>query len=240
MQISPDMTSKIVQVEKVALLLTDGPLGYGVRHAAAIATEFAAAQAGNPHLFNGGFFLFSRPRVEVGRFRAEATATDYATFLHWRNSGWPDVGLAHIFPVGAVVTRDRRLLLGRMGATTVNAGRFYPPSGSFDPSDLTCDGRIDPLANILREIGEEVGIAADGWPRRDDWLVIPHGPRIALVSVIEAPFDSSDLDAEIQAHLGGEAIPELGGFEFRAFDQPLPAEQTVGYVNALLAHLHDS
>lgn len=237
MQITPDMAPTILRVATVRLALAPGAPAFSRGREAAIAAGFAAARMANPHLFNGGFFLFEAARLEAGGFAATALATDYATFLHWRASGWPDVGLTHVFPVGAVVTADRRLLIGQMGPTTANAGRWYPPSGSFDRSDLTADGLIDPLANILRELGEEVGLAAAGWRRRPGWLVIPHGPRIAVVTVIEAPETSEELARRVAAHLAGEAEPELGAFEMRPLDAPLPEADTVGYVNPLLAHL---
>ncbi len=224
----------------VDLAVRREPLVLAETTRAAVDRRWAAASAGNPHLWNGPFYLFDRvaqDEEDGGRFTASAATTDFATFLHWREQGLDGLGLAHIFPVGAVVTEDRRLMLGRMGPRTANAGKCYPPSGSFDPGDLV-DGRLQPFANALREIREEVGIDADDFPADPDWLVIPSGPhRHALVRVIRAPARAAELETVAAAHIAASAEEELSGVRFVALDETLDPAETVPYVLTLLAWL---
>ena len=214
------------------------PLAVEPADRAAIDRHFARLHTDNPALWNGSFFLFEEARVTDAGFSAVARPTDYATFLHWRARGFPDEGRLHVFPVPAVTTADRRLLVGVMGRTTTNAGLSYPPSGSFDGDDVVAGPRLDPVANMVRELGEEVGVDAAGLDPEPGFLVLGSGPgRLALVKRWRTAATSDELSAAIADHIGAEAEPELGGFAFLPFDRRLAPEATVPYVNTLLGLL---
>ncbi|MDK9695472.1 MAG: hypothetical protein OEL76_03690 [Siculibacillus sp.] len=203
----------------------------------AVAANFAAMTAVNPKLWNGPFFLFEDAGFDGEVFRATARPTDYATFLEWRGRGFPGEVHAHIFPVPALTTADRRLLVGVMGRSTANAGLAYPPSGSFDHLDVS-DDELDPVANMVRELAEEVGIDADEFAPDPGFTVLASGRRrLALVKRWRTARTTADLAAAIADHLGREHDPELGGFDFVGFDERLEASRTVGYVNTLLGLL---
>lgn len=213
------------------------PLRLAPERASAVRDHFAQAQAANPRLWNGPFYLFDDPRIADGGFVAEGRATDFATFLEWRAGGYRAGGEAHVFPVAAVTTTDRRLLVGAMGGGTANAGLSYPPSGSFDPHDLV-DGRLDPVANMVRELGEEAGLDPSAFTAEDGFTVIGSGiGRLALVKRFRAPMTAAELAAIIAAHLATDADPELAGFDFLPFTTRLAPERTVPYVNVLLSLL---
>jgi hypothetical protein len=206
----------------------------------AVTAHFAAMTSANPKLWNGPFFLFEDTRFDGDRFRATARPTDYATFLEWRGRGFPGDVHTHIFPVPAVTTADERLLVGVMGRSTANAGLAYPPSGSFDHLDVA-GTRLDPVANMLRELGEEVGIDGRAFAPDPGFTVIASGPRrLALIKRWRTTRRSTELAAAIADHLGREHDPELGGFDFVAFDRRLEPGRTVGYVNTLLGLLEAS
>ncbi len=216
------------------------PLDLTPEHRAAVERHFAAMTAVNPKLWNGPFFLFETAGFDGDGFRATARPTDYATFLEWRGRGFPGDLHTHIFPVPALTTADGRLLVGVMGRSTANAGLAYPPSGSFDHLDVVGEW-LDPVANMVRELAEEVGIDAAEFTPDPGFTVIASGPRrLALVKRWRTPLRAADLAAAIAAHLGSESDPELGGFDFVAFDARLDPARTVGYVNPLLALLEAS
>lgn len=218
-------------------LTVAAPLDLDADRRAAVAAHFAEVTAANPKVWNGPFFLFEDVRVEGDAFRATARPTDYATFLHWRSLGFPGDRHTHVFPVPAVTTADARLLVGVMGRTTSNAGLAYPPSGSFDHHDVV-GSRIDPVANMVRELGEEVGIDAADLAPEPGFTVLSSGPgRIALVKRWRTPRRAAELAAEIAAHIGAEADPELGGFDFVPFSHRFDPAKTVPYVDALLTLL---
>lgn len=238
----------LVAVAEVDLRIRSDPHLFDPADQARIDERWAAVSTRNPRLWNGPFFLFDRIDVrdaETGRrFVGEGAPTDFASFLDWRDRTPLDPRFSHVFPVGAVVTADDRLMIGRMGALTANPGRLYPPSGSFEPSDLLIDGdaaRLDPVANMVREIAEEVGLDARSWPLDPGWLIVESGPRRhAVVRVIRAPETAAELAARAEAFIAGDAEPELDGVLFPRLGEMVDPVLSVPYVNRLLAHLGSS
>ena len=85
--------------------------------------------------------------------------TDFASFLAWRDWGFPDRSVRNAFPQAALMAADGAFLLGVMGDHTANAGHIYFPSGTPDPGDI--DGeRVDIDASLTRELREETGLDA--------------------------------------------------------------------------------
>ncbi|MEJ1161610.1 NUDIX hydrolase [Prosthecomicrobium sp. N25] len=242
-----DLTGTAVPFADVDLVIRPERLDFGPGAAERIAARWAEKAAENPHIWNGPFFLFDRvglDREAAGGtvFRAEGGETDFASFLAWREASPPPDPFRHLFPVGAVVSADDRLMVGRMGPRTANPGRLYPPSGSFDPDDLVkgSDGlsRLDPEANILREIGEETGLDGRRFAPEPGWIAIGSGPsRFALVKVYRAVETAAALEAEIADHMARDADPELDGVLFAPVGRPLDPVLSVPYVNVLLAEL---
>ena len=114
----------------------------------------------NPHLWDGRILgvVAAAARdlpllIEDGVLRAEALEEAYSVFIHWRDSGFPEIGIRNLFGSALVASKDGALLYGLMGGTTANAGRVYPPGGSLEPSDVDDAGRVGVLASIAREPG---------------------------------------------------------------------------------------
>lgn len=203
-----------------------------------IEASWARRHAANGHLWNGSAFLFDAVRFAAdGGFEADGCPSDYASFLHLRDIGAFGQTFHHLFPVGALVTTDRRLIIGEMSDRTANPGRFYPPSGSFDASDLV-DGRLDCLGNIVREVEEEVGLALDRAGLQTDWLIMNSGTgRSAIVTVIRLDMDAAAVERIARAHMAEDPEEELADILFVPLDTSIDAARTVGYVNPLLAYL---
>lgn len=208
----------------------------------AIAANWREHRTANPRLFNGSAFLFDPPSVDSrGALAATGALTDYATFLYWRRFR-DEMPHHHLFPVGAIVTADARLLVGRMSVHTANPGRIYPPAGSFDHDDIVthADGsmRLDPLANIAREIGEEIGLSIDVVEPQDGWLMMASTPRAhALVKILRARETAAELRPRIEQHIAEDPAEELARVDFVRFETRFPEGVASGYVNELLAYL---
>ena len=213
------------------------PLDLDPEERAAVDRHWAATVAANPTLWNGSAFVFEDVAITEDGFRATARPADFATQLCRLRGGLPDRRFHHVFPVAAVTTCDRRLLLGRQAGTTANAGLSYPPSGSFDADDVL-DGRLDPLGNMRRELAEEVGIDIADLEADPAWWVIPSGVgRIALVRRHRSGLDAADLSARIAIGADGHGAVELDAVAFVPFDAPLALPATVPYVSLLVALL---
>src|SRR5713226_8995453 len=98
-----------------------------------------------------------RPWPFADERRAEIDA-HFASFLAWRDWGFPDGGVFNGFGMGALRCSDGAFVLGEMGEHTANAGRIYFPSGTPDLDDIR-DGAVDISGSIAREVLEETGLA---------------------------------------------------------------------------------
>lgn len=229
-------------LNEIVLDIRPDPLSLRADERETIAADWREHSAANPRLFNGSAFLFDPPQVDqAGTLTASGALTDYATFLYWRR--YRDrLHHHHLFPVGAIVTADARLLVGRMSAHTANPGRIYPPAGSFDHDDMVraADGsaRLDPLANIAREIGEEIGVSFDMVEPATGWLMMASTPRAhALIKVLRVDATSADLRPAIERHVADDPAQELAEIDFVNFDTRFPDGAASPYVNPLLAYL---
>jgi 8-oxo-dGTP pyrophosphatase MutT (NUDIX family) len=228
----------ILAVPRVEIAIRAVPHVFAPADQAAIEASWHRRQATNPHLWNGAAFLFDQSAVAAdGGFEAEGSLSDFASFLHLRDTGTLGHAYHHLFPVGALVTADRRLVIGEMSAKTANSGKFYPPSGSFDASDLVA-GNLDCLGNIVREVVEEIGLDLDRSALTPNWVVMGSGVgRSAIVTVIQLDIPAAAVERIARAHLAEDPEEELADIVFVPLDARIDAARTVGYVNPLLAYL---
>ena len=91
-----------------------------------------------------------RPRAAAAARRRSTAAcsrgayleTDFASFLAWRDWGFPDRRCATASRMAALRSADGAFLLGVMGRHTATAGQIYFPAGTPDPTDIVGrDGR---------------------------------------------------------------------------------------------------
>lgn len=219
-------------IDAIDITVAGAPLVLDADERADVEAHWRAATAASPALWNGSAFLFEAPAIRDGVFSAIARPTDFATLLFRLRVGLPRRDTAHVFPVAAVTSRDRRLLVGRQAAGGANAGRAYPPSGSFDADDVI-DGRLDPLANMRRELTEEVGLSLDDFAADPSWWAIPSGTgSIALVRRHRSRLDGDALLAVVAA-AAADPHGELDRVDFVGYDAPLDLVDTVPYVPLL-------
>lgn len=175
---------------------------------AEIDAHFRAAQAARPALWNGRVLLLHEHAVADRAMTGSYLETDFASFLAWRDWGFPDLSVRNLFPQAALRAADGAFLLGVMGGHTANAGRVYFPSGTPDPSDID-GGRVDIAASLRRELREETGLGGDDVAFAAEWTAVFDGPRIALFQVVLADEPASALRRRILANFATVADPEL-------------------------------
>ena len=108
-------------------------------------------------LWNGRVLLGRNPVFAGERFSADYFETDFASFLAWRDWGFPDSDVFNGFGMGALRGSDGAFVLGEMGEHTANAGRIYFPSGTPDLDDVSGDV-LDIAGSVAREVEEETGL----------------------------------------------------------------------------------
>ncbi len=175
-----------------------------------IDAHFEARRSTTPQLWNGRVLLARNSVFAEGCFRAQCFETDFASFLAWRDWGFPDASVINGFGAGALRGSDGVFVLGEMAAHTANAGKIYFPCGTPEPDDVV-GGRLDISGSIAREVAEETGLAASDYRAADDWFCVVDGPLVALLQVLDASLTGQALRRTIAANLAKQASPELGG-----------------------------
>ncbi len=205
---SPDPEYRLHPVEQVALRLAAGNWGFAQENRAEIAKHWDALTSTNPTLFNGNLLLMVRGGLSGGIFTADLIEIDYASFITWRDWAWCDKTVHDCYGCAVVMSSDGALLMGRMGAHTMNAGMIYPPGGSLTREDLLPGGAVDMTASIARELAEETGLAASD-AVSEGFFMAASDQRIAIGQVLRFEEDAETLAARVRNHIATEDQPEL-------------------------------
>lgn len=165
--------------------------------------------ADRPKMFNGRVLLLQNVAFEGDLCRNTYFEVDYADFLGWIDSGYPDRSIANGFAMGAMRGSDGAYICGVMAAHTANAGRIYFAAGTPDPSDLKPDGSVDLATSLTREIAEETGLAQTDYHVEDEWIIVDRWPTVALLRLVTLPVPAEEGAARIRAAIAAQAEPEL-------------------------------
>jgi len=173
-----------------------------------IAAHFALKQREKPKMWNGPILLARNPVFTGNRFSASYFDIDFASFLAWRDWGFPDKGVFNGFGMGALRCSDGAFVLGEMSQHTANAGRIYFPSGTPDLNDVS-DGAVDMPSSVGREVEEETGLTSKDYRPGAHWDCVVSGSAIALIQILEVDGSGEALQARIEANLARQSQPEF-------------------------------
>jgi hypothetical protein len=177
---------------------------------AEIDAHFAEEQRERPNLWNGRVLLGRNPAFADGHFSADYFETDFASFLAWRDWGFPDDGVFNGFGMGALLSNDGAFALGEMGQHTSNAGRIYFPSGTPDLDDVRGE-TLDIEGSIAREVEEETGLKPADYRAEPHWDCVFTGVALAAMQILHVDMSGEALRARIEANLARQSEPELAG-----------------------------
>jgi 8-oxo-dGTP pyrophosphatase MutT (NUDIX family) len=175
---------------------------------AEIDAHFALAQRERPQLWNGRVLLARHPVLTDERLSARYFETDFASFLAWRDWGFPDADVFNGFGMGALRCSDGAFVLGEMGQHTSNAGRIYFPAGTPDLDDIS-DGAVDMSGSVARELEEETGLEPADYRAGAHWDCIISGGSMALIRLLDVDMPGEALRARIETNLARQPQPEL-------------------------------
>ena len=173
-----------------------------------IEAHFALKCREKPQLWNGRVLLGRHPVFTGDCLRARYFETDFASFLAWRDWGFPDSGVFNGFGMGALRCSDGAFILGEMAAHTANAGRIYFPSGTPDLDDVRGDA-VDIAGSVAREVEEETGLAPADYRAGAEWDCVVSGVAVAMIRVLDVDGSGDALRARIEANLARQHQPEL-------------------------------
>lgn len=198
-----------------------------------IDAHFARLCAEKPDMWNGRVLLLRRGEIMGGVLSGAYLETDFASFIAWRDWGFPDKAIRNCFAMAALRSADGAFLLGVMGAHTATAGQIYFAAGTPDRNDIVGE-IVDLERGVMRELTEETGLGIADVTPQPGWHATPLGQRIALMKVMEAREDADTLRSRIRAFLAAQEQPELADIHIvrsvRDLDPRMPA-----YVVAFLA-----
>jgi 8-oxo-dGTP pyrophosphatase MutT (NUDIX family) len=175
---------------------------------AEIDAHFAEKQREKPATWNGRVLLGRNLVFSGGRLSASYFETDFASFLAWRDWGFPDRSVFNGFGMGALRCADGAFVLGEMGQHTSNAGRIYFPSGTPDLNDIR-DGRVDIAGSVTRELEEETGLKPGEYESEPHWHCVYTGPAVAMIRILRVDMPAEALRRRIERNLAAQRQPEL-------------------------------
>jgi 8-oxo-dGTP pyrophosphatase MutT (NUDIX family) len=203
------MTLAVIhRVTALDLALRPAPWPFAEQRRADIDAHFALKQGEKPQLFNGRVLLARHPVFSADRFSADFFETDFASFLAWRDWGFPDASVFNGFGMGALRCSDGAFVMGEMGRHTANAGRIYFPSGTPDLDDIRGDA-VDIAGSVAREVEEETGLAPADYRAGAEWDCVVSGIAVAMIRILDVDGSGDALRARIEANLARQHQPEL-------------------------------
>ena len=177
---------------------------------AEIDAHFTQMRREKPEIWNGRILLGRNADFSGGRLTSSYFETDFASFLAWRDWGFPDREVFNGFGMGALRSVDGAFVLGEMAQHTSNAGRVYFPSGTPDLNDVT-DGVLDIAGSVERELEEETGLTPADYVAEPHWDCVVVGASVAIIRILDVGMPGDALKARIEANLARQEHPELSG-----------------------------
>ena len=202
------MTPPVIhRVTTLDLVFEPKPWPFAQARHAEIEAHFAVKAREKP-IWNGRILLARDPVFDGERFAASYFEADFASFLAWRDWGFPDESVFNGFGMGALRACDGAFILGEMGRHTSNAGRVYFPSGTPDLDDVR-DSAVDIAGSVAREVEEETGLKPADYRAAADWDCVVSGAAIAMIRILDVDLDGEALRERIEANLARQPQPEL-------------------------------
>jgi 8-oxo-dGTP pyrophosphatase MutT (NUDIX family) len=202
------MTHPIIhRVRTLDLGFEPWPWPFADEKCADIEAHFAVKKREKP-IWNGRILLGRDPAITAEQISARYFDADFASFLAWRDWGFPDGSVFNGFGMGALRCSDGAFVLGEMAGHTSNAGRVYFPSGTPDLDDIKGE-TVDIAGSVAREVEEETGLKPDEYRASAHWDCIVTGAVIAMIRILDVDLTGEALRARIEANLARQSQPEL-------------------------------
>jgi 8-oxo-dGTP pyrophosphatase MutT (NUDIX family) len=203
------MTQPVIhRVTALDLTFQPRPWPFATERRTEIDAHFAVKRAEKPLIWNGRILLARDPEFSADRFSARYLEADFASFLAWRDWGFPDASVFNGFGMGALRCADGAFVMGEMGRHTSNAGRIYFPAGTPDLDDVR-DDAVDIAGSVAREVLEETGLEPADYRAAPHWDCVVSGSAIAMIRILDVALTGDELRARIEANLASQVQPEL-------------------------------
>lgn len=230
----------VIAVNRLELTYARQPWPFAAEHRAEIDAHFERVRAERAGIWNGQVLMMHHHRLERDALVGAFLPTDFASFLAWRDWGFPKAGVINCFSMGALRTSDHAWIMGVMAPHTSAAGKIYFPAGTPDLGDVV-DGMVDLGGSVIREVAEETGLGPVDFTEMNGWHCVFDGARIALMKVLQANDPADVLRRRILDYLAREKTPEFADVRIvrsrRDFDPMMPRFVTTFVEHAGFDHI---
>ncbi len=226
----------ILALDDLDMRLEARDWAFATERRAEIDRHWARFVAEKPASFNGQVFLQHAWRIEGRVYAGRYLQTDYASFIAWREFGYPPPAMRNGFAMAALRSRDGAFLLGKMGEGTANPGRIYFAAGTPDPDDLLPDGRIDLAGSVLREMAEETGLLPAEVEVGSGWTAVIDGARAAFMRPVAIDLPAEEARALMLARMPHLPHPELSDIVIARSVADIDAAAMPPFQQAFLRH----
>ena len=180
----------LVPLEQLELRFAPKTWPFAAGRRAEIDRHFAEMRRGKPEMWNGRVLVLHEFAITDGVLRGAYLETDFASFLAWRDWGYPDQSVRNCFAMGAVRASDGAFVLGIMGDHTANAGKIYF-FGDPEPGwRAIFDGGRIAIVKVLRAVEPAAALRA----RILAFLSREQTPELAGVHMVR---ERADFDARM-------------------------------------------
>jgi|HubBroStandDraft_1064217.scaffolds.fasta_scaffold10074_7 8-oxo-dGTP pyrophosphatase MutT (NUDIX family) len=200
---------EIAEIDRVEIAVEPWSWQFAFARRDEIDRNFARRQSEGSAIWNGRVLLLHRYVVRDGVLQGACFETDYASFLAWRDWGFPDAGVFNVFGSAALQSADGAFLLGEMGPSTASAGSVYFPCGTPDPDDISAEGTLDLAGSVSRELLEETGLEIAALDVRPGWIMVQDRGFLNLMKLLTARQNAEEFRARIMHNLAAQARPEF-------------------------------
>lgn len=229
------MSPTPVPITALDLHLHSGSWSFAEAEKPRIAAHWRKLTDANPRIWNGDVLICTEALIAGTTLAGRFLKTDYASFVAWRDWGWPDKTVSNLFGSAIVLSSDNALLFGRMAGHTLNPGKVYPPGGSLEMKDVSVDGRIDVMGSLVRELDEETGLKAAA-AEKGELFAVFDGPRLSVAQVFRFANSAEALAEEVRRYLRAGHEDELSDIEIVRSSSQIDSEMP-GYAIAIARYL---
>ena len=199
---------EIIEVDRIEFKVEPWSWEFSRERRPEIDRFFADLQRQRSHLWNGRVMMLRRYDVRNRVLHGSCFETDYASFMAWRDWGFPGPSVFNIFPASALRGADGGFVVGEMAPSTAGAGQVCFPGGTPDLDDILEGGVLDVARNQRRELMEETGLDLDEFTD-SGWTIVHDRGFFALMKRIRPQWGAEELRSRILRHLAQDPHPEF-------------------------------
>jgi len=225
-----------IRIARCALCVGAQAWPFAEAHEREIAAHWKRAVAERPKLFDGTVYMLGAAALKQDAFCGTLLATDFKSFLYWRDHDFPDRSVRDAFGSAVIRSSEGHVLLGRQTSGNLNAGFAYPPGGFIDGRDVS-GGAVDIEASIARELCEETGLEPGELKRAPGYLLTSAGTSVSIAIEWRSPLAAEDLRERMLSHIRHQPAPELADVVIVSRPDEIDAGTMPAYARSLLSHL---